>query len=139
HRTIPARDQLYGLPLAFADEGLRRYGFHGLSYAFIASALPDYDKTAAAGRTVVAHLGNGASLCALDAGKSRHCTMGFSTVDGLIMGTRCGSLDPGVLIYLLRQKGYDAAALERLLYKESGLLGLSGVSADMRDLLASDR
>ena len=139
HRSIPARDQLYGLPRALAEEGLRRYGFHGLSYAFIAGALPQYDPTAAAGRSVVAHLGNGASLCALQDGRSRACSMGFSTLDGLIMGTRCGSIDPGVLIYLLREKGLDAAALERLLYKESGLLGLSGVSADMRDLLASDK
>ncbi len=138
HRSIPARDQLYGLPLACAEAGLRRYGFHGLSYEFIAGALPQYDRTASAGRTVVAHLGNGASLCALVNGQSRACTMGFSTLDGLIMGTRCGSLDPGVLIYLLREKGLDAAALEKLLYKQSGLLGLSGVSADMRDLLASD-
>lgn len=139
HRSIPARDQLYGLPLAYAEEGLRRYGFHGLSYEFIAGALPDYDATAAAGRSVVAHLGNGASLCALKDGKSQACTMGFSTLDGLIMGTRCGAIDPGVLIYLLREKGLDADGLEKLLYKESGLLGLSGVSADMRDLLASDK
>lgn len=139
HRTIPARDQLYGLPLSFAKQGLHRYGFHGLSYEYIAGALPQYDAAAAAGRTVVAHLGNGASLCALKDGRSRACTMGFSTLDGLIMGTRCGSIDPGVLIYLLREKGMDAGALEKLLYKESGLLGLSGVSADMRDLLASDR
>lgn len=139
HRTIPARDQLYGLPLAYAEAGLRRYGFHGLSYEFIAGTLPEYDKTASAGRTVVAHLGNGASLCALEGGRSRACSMGFSTLDGLIMGTRCGSLDPGVLLYLLREKGLDAAALEKLLYRESGLLGLSGVSADMRDLLASDQ
>jgi len=138
HRSIPARDQLYGLPLAYADAGLRRYGFHGLSYEFIASALQNHDRSAAAGRSIVAHLGNGASLCALEAGRSRACTMGFSTLDGLIMGTRCGSLDPGVLLYLLREKGMDAAALEKLLYKESGLLGLSGVSADMRDLLASE-
>ncbi|MGF1628619.1 MAG: acetate/propionate family kinase [Kiloniellaceae bacterium] len=139
HRSIPARDQLYGLPRSLAEEGLRRYGFHGLSYEFIAGALPQYDAAAAAGRSVVAHLGNGASLCALQDGRSRACSMGFSTLDGLIMGTRCGSIDPGVLIYLLREKGLDAAALERLLYKESGLLGLSGVSADMRDLLASDK
>jgi acetate kinase len=139
HRSIPARDQLYGLPLSFAEEGLRRYGFHGLSYEFIAGALPTYDADAAAGRTIVAHLGNGASLCALQHGRSRACTMGFSTLDGLIMGTRCGSIDPGALIYLLREKGMDAAALEKLLYKESGLLGLSGLSADMRDLLASDK
>jgi len=138
HRSIPARSQVLALPRAFAEAGLRRYGFHGLSYEFIAGALPEYDRTASAGRTVVAHLGNGASLCALENGRSRACSMGFSTLDGLIMGTRCGSLDPGVLLYLLREKGLDATALEKLLYKESGLLGLSGVSADMRDLLASD-
>ncbi|MEQ8356370.1 MAG: acetate/propionate family kinase [Kiloniellaceae bacterium] len=138
HRSIPARDQLYGLPLSFAEEGLRRYGFHGLSYEFIAGALPKYDAAAAAGRTVVAHLGNGASLCALKDGRSQACSMGFSTLDGLIMGTRCGAIDPGVLIYLLREKNMDPDSLERLLYKDSGLLGLSGVSADMRDLLASD-
>lgn len=139
HRSIPARDQLYGLPLSYAEQGLRRYGFHGLSYEYIAAALPRHDSAAAGGRTVVAHLGNGASLCALEAGRSHACTMGFSTLDGLIMGTRCGAIDPGVLIYLLREKGMDADALETLLYKQSGLLGLSGVSADMRDLLASDR
>ncbi len=139
HRSIPARDQLYGLPLALAQEGLRRYGFHGLSYEFIAGALPKYDASAAAGRTIVAHLGNGASLCALQGGRSQACTMGFSTLDGLIMGTRCGSIDPGALIYLLREKGMDADGLEKLLYHESGLLGLSGLSADMRDLLASDK
>ncbi len=139
HRSIPARDQLYGLPLALAEQGLRRYGFHGLSYEYIAGALPQYDAAAAAGRTVVAHLGNGASLCALKDGRSQACTMGFSTLDGLIMGTRCGALDPGVLIYLLREKAMDADGLETLLYKESGLLGLSGISADMRDLLASDK
>lgn len=139
HRSIPARDQLYGLPLALAREGLRRYGFHGLSYEFIAGALPKYDASAAGGRTIVAHLGNGASLCALLDGRSQACTMGFSTLDGLIMGTRCGSIDPGALIYLLREKGMDPAGLEQLLYHQSGLLGLSGLSADMRDLLASDK
>ncbi|MGF1594816.1 MAG: acetate/propionate family kinase [Kiloniellaceae bacterium] len=139
HRTTAERDQLYGLPLSYAEAGLRRYGFHGLSYEFIAQALPGYDGTAAAGRTVIAHLGNGASLCALAGGRSRGCSMGFSTLDGLIMGTRCGSIDPGVLIHLMREEAMDAAALEQLLYKQSGLLGLSGISADMRDLLASDR
>lgn len=139
HRSIPAGNQLYGLPLALAQEGLRRYGFHGLSYEFIAGALPKYDAAAAGGRTIVAHLGNGASLCALLGGRSQACSMGFSTLDGLIMGTRCGSIDPGALIYLLREKGMDAAGLEKLLYHESGLLGLSGLSADMRDLLASDK
>jgi acetate kinase len=138
HRSIPARSQLLALPRAFAEAGLRRYGFHGLSYEFIAGALPQYDSGMAAGRVVVAHLGNGASLCALDAGRSQACSMGFSTLDGLIMGTRCGALDPGVILYLLREKEMDAAGLEKLLYKESGLLGLSGLSADMRDLLASD-
>lgn len=139
HRSIPEENQLYGLPRALAQEGLRRYGFHGLSYEFIAGALPKYDTFAATGRAVIAHLGNGASLCALLGGRSQACTMGFSTLDGLIMGTRCGSIDPGVLIYLMREKGMDAAALEKLLYKESGLLGLSGISSDMRDLLASDK
>jgi acetate kinase len=139
HRSIPARDQLYALPLALAREGLHRYGFHGLSYEFIAGSLPKYDSRAASGRTLVAHLGNGASLCALLDGRSRGCTMGFSTLDGLIMGTRSGAIDPGVLIYLLREKGMDADSLEQLLYKDSGLLGLSGLSADMRDLLASDK
>ncbi|MGD1878641.1 MAG: acetate/propionate family kinase [Kiloniellaceae bacterium] len=139
HRSIPARDQLYGLPLSFAEEGLRRYGFHGLSYEYIAGALPQVDATAAGGRTVVAHLGNGASLCALKNGRSQSCSMGFSTLDGLIMGTRSGSIDPGVLIYLLQEKGMSVKELETLLYKQSGLLGLSGVSADMRDLLASDK
>jgi acetate kinase len=138
HRTIPRRSQLYGLPLALADEGLHRYGFHGLSFEYIAGALPGYDPLAATGRAIVAHLGNGASLCALRNGRSQANTMGFSTLDGLVMGTRCGSIDPGLLIYLLREKGMDAAGLEKLLYHESGLLGLSGLSADMRDLLASN-
>ena len=139
HRSIPEQDQLYGLPRALAQEGLRRYGFHGLSYEFIAGTLPKYDTFAATGRAIVAHLGNGASLCALRNGRSQACTMGFSTLDGLIMGTRCGSIDPGLLLYLMREKGMDADALETLLYKESGLLGLSGISSDMRDLLASDQ
>jgi len=138
HRSIPARGQLFALPRSLAEAGLRRYGFHGLSYEFIAAALPEYDGSLSAGRVVVAHLGNGASLCALESGRSQACTMGFSTLDGLIMGTRCGAIDPGVLLYLLREKGMDATALERLLYKDSGLLGLSGLSADMRDLLDSD-
>ncbi len=135
HRTIPNRDQLYGLPRAMAQEGLRRYGFHGLSYEFIAWTLPKFDAFASTGRAIVAHLGNGASLCAFRNGRSQLCTMGFSTLDGLIMGTRCGSIDPGVLIYLMREKGMGPDDLEALLYKESGLLGLSGISSDMRDLL----
>ncbi|HIP77300.1 MAG TPA: acetate/propionate family kinase [Kiloniellaceae bacterium] len=139
HRSIPELDQLYGLPRDLAQEGLRRYGFHGLSYEFIADALPNYDTFAATGRAIVAHLGNGASLCALRNGRSQACTMGFSTLDGLIMGTRCGSLDPGVLLYLMREKGMDADALEHMLYRQSGLLGLSGISSDMRDLLNSSK
>jgi acetate kinase len=137
HRTQPAVAQAFGLPRRYADEGLHRYGFHGLSYEYIASVLPEIDARAAGGRTVIAHLGNGASLCALERGRSVATTMGFSTLDGLVMGTRCGALDPGVLLYLLDRHGMDARALESLLYKESGLLGVSGVSGDVRTLLAS--
>ena len=139
HATVPHTARLFGLPRAMAGEGVVRYGFHGLSYAFIASQLPLIDARAATGRTIVAHLGNGASLCALNNGRSVATSMGFSALDGLVMGTRCGSLDPGVLIYLLRERGASAESLERLLYHDSGLLGLSGgISSDMRDLLASD-
>jgi acetate kinase len=137
HRGQPAVAQAFGLPRRYADEGLRRYGFHGLSYEYVASVLAELDPRAARGRTVVAHLGNGASLCALDRGQSVATTMGFSTLDGLLMGTRSGALDPGVLLYLLDRHAMDARALEQLLYKESGLLGVSGVSGDMRTLLAS--
>ena len=114
-----------------------RYGFHGLSYEYIASVLPDTDPRAAAGRTVVAHLGNGASMCAMKGGRSVASTMSFTAVDGLPMGTRCGALDPGVLLYLMDQHRMDARRLEKLLYEESGLLGVSGISSDMRTLLAS--
>jgi len=114
-----------------------RYGFHGLSYEYIASVLPGTDARAAAGRTVVAHLGNGASMCAMKGGKSVASTMGFTAVDGLPMGTRCGALDPGVLLYLMDRHGMDAQALEKLIYQQSGLLGVSGISSDMRTLLAS--
>lgn len=139
HATIPRTARLFGLPRELADAGVVRYGFHGLSYAYIASQLPHIDARAATGRTIVAHLGNGASVCALVDGKSVATSMGFSALDGLIMGTRCGDLDPGVLIYLLRERGYDAKTLEQLLYHESGLLGLSGgIGSDMRDLLASE-
>ncbi len=139
HVTVPRTARLFGLPRALADAGVVRYGFHGLSYAFIASQLSHFDARAATGRTLVAHLGNGASVCALVNGRSVATSMGFSALDGLVMGTRCGNLDPGVLIYLLRERDYDAQSLEQLLYHESGLLGLSGgISSDMRDLLASD-
>jgi acetate kinase len=125
------------MPRRFVAQGVLRYGFHGLSYEYIASVLPEYDRRAAAGRTIVAHLGSGASLCALVDGRSVATTLGFGGLDGLLMGTRCGSLDPEVVIYLLREKGMTPDAVEGLLEKESGLLGVSGISADMRDLLQS--
>jgi acetate kinase len=137
HQTLPPLERCFALPRALTEAGLVRYGFHGLSYEYIATQLPVYDARAAQGRTIVAHLGNGASLCALVAGRSVGTTMGFSTLDGLVMGTRPGWIDPGVLLYLLREKGYSAERLERLLYDECGLLGVSGVSSDMRALLSS--
>jgi len=136
HRTQPPVAQAFALPRRFAEEGIRRYGFHGLSYEYIASALPRVDPRAAAGRTVVAHLGNGASMCAMSEGRSVATTMSFTALDGLVMGTRCGSIDPGVLLYLMERHGMDARALGELLYEQSGLLGVSGVSSDMRELLA---
>ena len=138
HRTCPEISQRFALPSELHDAGVRRYGFHGLSYEYIASMLPRYDVRAAAGRTVVLHLGNGASMCAMAASRAVATTMGFTAVDGLPMGTRCGSIDPGVLLYLMDQHGMDARAIEALIYKQSGLLGVSGVSSDMRTLLASD-
>ncbi len=137
HRTQPAIAQAFALPRQYAEEGVCRYGFHGISYEYIASVLPSVDSRAAAGRTVVAHLGNGASMCAMKAGHSIATTMGFSSVEGLPMGTRCGALDPGVLLYLIDRHGMDALALENLIYKQSGLLGVSGISSDVRTLLAS--
>jgi acetate kinase len=128
----------YGLPRELHDVGIKRYGFHGLSFEYIARALPRHLGDAADGRVIVAHLGSGASLCALRERKSVATTMGFTPLDGLVMGTRCGTLDPGVLLYLLREKNLDAARLEHLLYHESGLLGVSGISADMQVLLRSD-
>lgn len=139
HRSRPRAAQLYALPRALSEGGILRYGFHGLSYEHIAGRLADVlGEDAAKGRVIVAHLGSGASLCAMRAGRSLDTTMGFTALDGLMMGTRCGQIDPGVLLHLMREQGMDAAALERLLGKESGLLGVSGISADMRDLLASD-
>ena len=136
HQTQPPVAQAFALPRRYFDEGVRRYGFHGLSYEYVASALRTLDRRAAAGRTVVAHLGNGASLCALQNGLSVATTMGFTALDGLMMGTRCGTIDPGVLLYLL-DRGLSRPDLERLLYADSGLLGVSGLSSDMRALLAS--
>jgi acetate kinase len=138
HRSVPEVAQLFALPPRFAAAGIRRYGFHGLSYEYIAASLPGIDPRAAAGRTVVFHLGNGASMCALRAGHSVATTMGFTAVDGLPMGTRCGSLDPGVVLFLMDELKLGPREIEKLLYHESGLLGLSGISSDMRDLLASD-
>lgn len=139
HCTNPPLAQMFALPQELSDAGVRRYGFHGLSYEYIASVLPGIDPAAAAGRCVVLHLGNGASMCALQGGRSIASTMGFTAVDGLPMGTRCGNLDPGVLIYLMDERGMDARALEKLVYHQSGLLGVSGVSSDMRTLLASQQ
>lgn len=136
HLTQPAVARLVALPAEVRERGVERYGFHGLSYEHIAAVLPGHLGPAAAGRVIVAHLGNGASLCALRERQSVATTMGFSTLDGLAMGTRCGSLDPGVVLHLLHE-GLPVAALEDLLYHRSGLLGISGVSHDMRELLAS--
>lgn len=138
HRSMPAVAQAFALPKALTERGVVRYGFHGLSYEYIAGALPAIDPAAAAGRTVVLHLGNGASMCALRAGRSIATTMGFTAVDGLPMGTRCGNLDPGVVLYLMDELQMDVRAIEKLIYQQSGLLGVSGVSSDMRVLLASD-
>jgi acetate kinase len=138
HRSQPELAQLFALPRAITAEGVRRYGFHGLSYEYIAEALPQViDAQRARGRVIVAHLGNGASMCAMKDLQSQASTMGFTAVDGLMMGTRTGNLDPGVLLYLMEYRGMDAAALTKLLYKESGLLGVSGISQDMRILLES--
>jgi acetate kinase len=138
HRTNAPVSQRFALPAELHDAGVQRYGFHGLSYEYIASVLGRYDAKAASGRTVVLHLGNGASMCALEAGRSVASTMGFTAVDGLPMGTRCGAIDPGVILYLLQQRGMDAKAIEKLIYRQSGLLGVSGLSSDMRVLLASE-
>jgi len=138
HRTQPVVAQAFALPKSITDRGVQRYGFHGLSYEYIASALPAITPAAAKGRTIVLHLGNGASMCALAGGRSMASTMGFTAADGLPMGTRCGNLDPGVILYLIDQLGMDTRAVEDLLYRQSGLLGVSGVSSDMRALLASD-
>ena len=138
HRTNPELAQMFALPYALHEAGVRRYGFHGLSYEYIASRLPSVDEKAATGRTVVLHLGNGASMCALSRGQSVASTMGFTAVDGLPMGTRAGSLDPGVVLYLIDERGMDTRAVEKLLYQQSGLLGVSGIASDMRTLLASD-
>jgi acetate kinase len=137
HRGHSWVNDTFALPRRFYDAGVRRYGFHGLSYDYIAGRLASQHPDLAAGRVIVAHLGNGASLCAIQEGRSVASTMGFSALDGMPMGTRVGQLDPGVVLFLLGQ-GMSAEAITALLYKESGLLGLSGISHDMRTLLASD-
>ena len=137
HRGQPWQSQTFALPRAMTEEGIRRYGFHGLSYEYIARRLPEVAPELADAHVVVCHLGSGASMCAIKAGRSIDSTMGFTAVDGLPMGTRTGRLDPGVLIYLMRAMGMGADELEKLLYNKSGLLGMSGISNDMRVLLDS--
>lgn len=137
HATMPKHEQMLGLPRAYFDKGVKRYGFHGLSYESIAFRLPEICPIAAEGRTVVCHLGSGASLCALLACKSIATTMSFTPLDGLLMGTRAGAIDPGVVLYLLRHERLTPHQVERLLERESGLLGVSGISSDIRDLLTS--
>ena len=138
HQTQPHLAQAFALPRELSDAGIRRYGFHGLSYDFVSARLRDIAPDHADKRIVIAHLGNGASLCAIHQGRSVATTMGFTAVEGLVMGTRCGSIDPGVLIYLMDEQGMDARALESLIYKKCGLLGVSGISSDMRTLRGSD-
>ncbi len=137
HMTQPERARRFALPRRLSEAGIKRYGFHGLSYEYVARVLPQHLGAKADGRVAVAHLGNGASMCALKERRSVATTMGFTALDGLMMGTRCGAIDPGVLLHLMEFRGMDAAALTKLLYKESGLLGVSGVSQDMRALLDS--
>ncbi len=133
----PSIARSYALPRALGDEGVLRYGFHGISYEFVSRRLRDLAPKLAAGRVVVAHLGNGASLCAVRNGKSVASTMGFTAVEGLMMGTRCGSVDPGVLVYLMDRHKMGPREIEELIYKRSGLLGVSDISSDMRTLRGS--
>jgi len=138
HAVQPPLARRYAIPRALTEEGVLRYGFHGLSYEFVTRRLAEVAPHLAEARVVTAHLGNGASLCATQGGKSVASTMGFTAVEGLMMGTRCGSIDPGVLIWLMDEKGMGPREIERLIYKESGLLGVSGISSDMRALGQSD-
>ena len=137
HRGHPEVADRYALPEQLYAEGVRRYGFHGLSYEYIANRLPEIAPNIARGRVVVAHLGSGASMCAISAGKSVESTLGFTALDGLPMGTRPGQLDPGIVLYLMQEKGMSAKDIEHFLYNECGLKGMSGISNDVRDLLAS--
>ena len=138
HRTQPEIAQMFALPRSFWDQGVKRYGFHGLSYQYIASALAQYEPRLVPGRVIVAHLGNGASLCALKQGQSIATTMGFSALDGVPMGTRCGAIDPAVIFHMLRSMKLGPEEAERILYTQSGLLGVSGLSNDMRKLRADE-
>ena len=138
HHTMPTLATRFALPPEYEARGVRRYGFHGLSYEFIARRLARLAPRLLAGRVIVAHLGNGASLCAMRGGRSVDTTMGFTALDGLVMGTRCGAIDPGVVLHLIARLGMRAQAVEDLLYNRSGLLGVSGISNDMRALLGSD-
>jgi len=138
HQSQPHIAQAFALPRELTEGGIRRYGFHGLSYEFVSSRLRTVAPEYADKKIIIAHLGNGASICAIHKGRSVATTMGFTAVEGLVMGTRCGTLDPGVLIYLMDERGLDARGLESLVYKKSGLLGVSGISSDMRTLRQSD-
>ena len=138
HHSMPAVATRFALPRHYEAAGLRRYGFHGLSYEFVAGRLRELSPSMAGGRVIAAHLGNGASLCAMHAGRSVDTTMGLTALDGLVMGTRCGTLDPGAVLYLQRRHGHGVDEVEDLLYRRSGLLGVSGISGDMRVLLASE-
>ncbi len=135
HRTQADVIRRFAIPREWFDKGVKRYGFHGLSYAYVAGALKTLEPETAGGRAVVAHLGSGASLCALDNGVSRDTSMGFSTIDGVPMATRSGAIDPGVLFHLIDAHGLSVKQVEEMIYKQSGLLGLSGISADSRELL----
>jgi acetate kinase len=137
HRSQPAVAQSFALPRAYFAEGVRRYGFHGLSYEYVTAEMRRLAPDIADSRVIIAHLGNGASLCATHRGRSVASTMGFTAVDGLMMGTRCGTIDPGVILYLMDRHGMDARGIEDLVYRRSGLLGVSGISSDMRTLRAS--
>lgn len=138
HRGHPWVNDTFALPRKFYDQGVRRYGFHGVSYDYVTGVIETDYPELFKGKLVIAHLGNGASMCAVREGRSVGSTMGFSALDGLPMGTRCGQIDPGVVLYLLQQGGFSIDAVHKMLYEESGLLGLSGETSDMRDLLASD-
>jgi acetate kinase len=138
HRTHDAVADYYAIPYQLHAEGVRRYGFHGLSYEYVAKTLPHVAPEIAKGRVIVAHLGSGASMCALKGGRSTESTMGFTALDGLPMGTRPGQIDPGVVLYLISEKGMSASNAQKFLYRDCGLKGLSGISHDMRELEASE-